>query len=171
MIIALVIAPPYGAETTPEYQVKAAFIFKFSSYVRWPDTRNATPFVIGVLGADPFGGSLQDVVRDQVVQGRAIRVKMLSRTDDALGCDVVFISSSEGESLDKILALLQRAPVLTVSDMDQFAGRGGMIGLTMTADRHIHFEINTNAMEHAGLRASSQLLKLATIVGRERGRN
>jgi hypothetical protein len=57
--------------------------------------------------------------------------------------------------------------VLTVGDTDGFAQRGGAINFTLQA-RKVRFEINPAAAEQAGLKMSSQLLKLATLVSRPR---
>lgn len=168
---ALGIAQVGTAATAPEYQVKAAFIYKFATYIRWPVPAggNATrPFVIGVFGKDPFGPLLAEVVRGQTVQGRAIRIKPLSGVEEALDCDLVFVSSSERGNLGQFLSVLRGASVLTVGDMDQFAEQGGMIGLVTTEDNHIRFDINKTAIERSGLRASSQLLHLARIVDEPR---
>jgi uncharacterized protein DUF4154 len=159
-----------GAATALEYQVKAAFVYKFATYVRWPASAEAgvtTPFVIGVVGVDPFGTALNEVMRNQRVQGRAIRIQKLGRVEEAPRCDLLFISASEDGNLDEILTALRRAPVLTVGDMEQFAERGGMIGL-FTEDNHIRFKINKGAVERAGLKAPSQLLQLARIVDDDR---
>ncbi|MEA2326421.1 MAG: hypothetical protein QOE68_1380 [Thermoanaerobaculia bacterium] len=160
-----------AAATGAEYQVKAAFIFKFATYVRWPATAGVdvtTPFVIGILGKDPFGTALSEVVRGQSIQGRVILVGSVGSVEEARHCDLVFVSSSERVNLPQILAALRGSPVLTVIDVDQFAEQGGMIGLVMTEDNHIRFNINKAAIERPGLRASSQLLHLARIVGETR---
>ena len=168
----LAIVPPCTAATTPEYRVKAAFLYKFAVYIRWPPSPAAdrAPLVIGILGDDPFGTSLADVVRGQTVHGRVIHIRTLNRAEDGRECHLVFICSSERENLGEILAVLQRAPVLTVGDMKQFAERGGMIGLTTTEDLHVRFDINQGAIETAGLRASAQLLQLGRIVDSREGR-
>ena len=155
-----------------EYRVKAAFVYKFATYIRWPASvaaEGTAPFVIGVLGADPFGTSLSNVVRGQNVRGRVIHIRVLSRVEEALACDLVFVSSSEQRNLPQILATLRAAPVLTVADMEQFAEHGGMVGLVTTEDNHVRFDINKAAIEGAGLRASSQLLQLARVVVEARG--
>jgi hypothetical protein len=166
VIAAFGVVQAYSATRAPEYRVKAAFVYKFATYIRWPSPSSAdtTPFSIGVIGTDPFGSSLKEVVRGQTVQGRSIRIRALSRLDEALECDLVFISASEQGNLDRIFAQLRGAPVLTIADMERFAERGGMIGLITTEDNHIGFEINKGAIERAGLRASAQLLHLARIV-------
>jgi hypothetical protein len=156
----------------PEYRVKAAFVYKFATYIRWPVSiaaEGTAPFVIGVLGANPFGASLNDVVHGQRVGGRVIQVRVVSRVEEALDCDLVFVSSSEQRNLPQTLATLRAAPVLTVSDMEQFAEQGGMVGLVTTEDNHIRFDINKAAIERTGLRASSQLLHLARVVVEARG--
>jgi hypothetical protein len=160
-----------GNAAIPEYQVKAAFIYKFATYIRWPATTvpdATTPFVIGIIGKDPFGPALRDLVRGERVQGRVILIMRLSRLEEALRCDVLFISSSERGNLRQIFAALGGAPVLTVGDMDQFAELGGMINLITTEDHQIRFDINKNAIDRAGLKASSQLLHLARIVDESR---
>jgi hypothetical protein len=166
------VAQVCGAATAaPEYRVKAAFIYKFATYIRWPASagvEGTAPFVIGIIGADPFGSSLAEVVRDQTVQGRAIRIRALSRAEEALECDLVFVSPSERENLARLLAVLRSAPVLTVSDMNRFAERGGMIGLVTTEGNRVRFDINRAAIERTGLRASSQLLQLARIIDEPR---
>jgi hypothetical protein len=160
-----------NAAAAPEYRVKAAFIYKFATYIRWPASVGVeanTPFVIGVIGQDPFGPSLSDVVRGQRVQGRVILIRNVGRLEEALRCDLLFVSSSERGKLQQLFVALRGAPVLTIGDMDQFAEQGGMIGLVTTEDNHIRFDINKAAIERAGLKASSQLLHLARIVDEPR---
>jgi len=156
-----------GVAVAPEYQLKAAFIYKFATYVRWPATSSAdatSPFVIGVIGKDPFGPALNDVVQGQRVQGRTIAIRRLRRLEEALRCEILFISSSERGNLHEIFAAVHGAPVLTVADMDQFAELGGMINLVTTEEHHIRFDINKGAIDRAGLKAPAQLLGLARIV-------
>jgi hypothetical protein len=156
-----------GEGVAPEYQLKAAFLYKFATYVRWPATGNAetaSPFVIGIIGKDPFGRALTDVVHGERVQGRVIVVRKLGRVEEALRCEVLFVSSSERANLNEVFAALHGAPVLTVGDMDQFAELGGMINLVTTEDHHIRFDINKGAIDRAGLKVPSQLLGLARTV-------
>jgi hypothetical protein len=164
-------APVRADSTTPtEYEVKAAFIYNFAKYVRWPEastSQTTKPFVIGVIGRDPFGRALDDTIRGQNVQGRAVSVKRFGKVEEVADCDILFISSSEKNNLPRILEVLHKAPVLTIGDMDRFAERGGMINLT-TEEARVRFEINVEAAERAGLKPGSQLLRLARIVSDSR---
>jgi YfiR/HmsC-like len=164
----LCFAPVRGDPTTPsEYEVKAAFIYNFAKYVSWPEASTSEkkkPFVIGVIGKDPFGQALDAAMRGRSVEGRAVFVERYGKVEEVADCDILFISSSEKNNLHRILEALHKAPVLTVGDMDQFAERGGMINLT-TEEKRVRFEINVEAAERAGLKPGSQLLRLARIVG------
>ena len=164
-------APVRADSTTPtEYEVKAAFIYNFAKYVRWPEASTSEarkPFVIGVIGRDPFGQALDDAIRGQSLQGRAVSVKRFGKVEEIADCDILFISSSEKNNLPRILEVLHEAPVLTIGDMDRFAERGGMINLT-TEEKRVRFEINVEAAERAGLKPGSQLLRLARIVADSR---
>ena len=94
-------------------------------------------------------------------------MKRFGKVEEVADCDILFISSSERNNLQRILEVLHTAPVLTIGDMDRFAERGGMINLT-TEEKRVRFEINVEAAERAGLRPGSQLLRLARIVGESR---
>jgi hypothetical protein len=172
IVVALFAAEIDAQPKPPEYQVKAAFLFKFATYIRWPPrtgTEAASPFVICVVGKDPFGKALDIVVRDQNVQGRPIQVHRVAAYEEARRCDLLFVSASERSNVQQIFDALRGSPVLTVGDMDHFAERGGMVNLVITDDNQIRFDINKESVERAGLRAPSQLLRLARIVQSQTG--
>ena len=118
-----------------------------------------------VLGQDPFGADLDAAVAGETI-GRAHMVaKRISRPQDAVDCRILFISSSEVSQWKEILAGLRTLSVLTVSDMPQFARRGGIIQFLLDGNR-VRFDINLAATERVGLNLSSELLKLAVTVSR-----
>ena len=157
--------PP--APTSPtEFEVKAAFLYNFARFVEWPAETGhdaGTPFVIAILGRDPFGAVLDDTVAGKTVGGRPIEVRRIARADEARDAQIVFVSPSERPNTAAILKALERPGILTVGDTDGFASQGGAINFTVQA-RRVRFEINPTAAEQARLKMSSQLLKLATLV-------
>ena len=164
MILLLAVSLVEAQPRTPtEYEVKAAFLYNFARYVQWPAPGNRKSFAIGVLGRDPFGRVLDEVMRGQKVHGRAVIVRRFTRLEDVAGCDMIFIASSERNDFRRIFIHLAAARMLTVGEADRFAENGGMINLT-TREERIRFEVNPAAIARAGLKASSQLLRLATIV-------
>jgi hypothetical protein len=146
-----------------EYQVKAAFILNFAGFIDWPDTAHENgAFIIGVLGRDPFENSI-DSLRGKTAKGRKVIIRRYDDPEEIRDADILFISASEKRALPHILKTLRNRPVLTVGDQPGFARSGVMINLVLVRKR-VGFEVNTQAAQRAGLRISSQLLKLAKEV-------
>lgn len=123
-----------------------------------------SPIVIGILGEDPFGRVLDDVVRGETVRSRQLVVERFRRVEEIKTCHILFISRSEIEKYEQIFATLNGRPILTVGDTEGFATRGGMIRL-LTEQNRIRLRVNVRAARAAGLTISSRLLRAAEIVG------
>ena len=150
-----------------EYEVKAAFLFNFTRFVEWPApafTATNSPFVIGVVGPDPFGKSLDDVVRDASVHGHPIEVKRFHVDDDLGNCHVVFLSRSIRDKVDPVLRELAGRPILTVADSEGLAAKGVMLNLLLVDGSIKRIEVNLKASTACGIQISSKLLSLARIV-------
>jgi hypothetical protein len=148
-----------------EYQVKAAYLYNFAKFVEWPESSfrdSSSPIKICVLGRDPFGKSLDDL-RHKSVGNRKLEIERFQQTDQAKACHVLFVSEAEKENLSAILRAVQKKSILTIGETKGFTGAGGIINLVKTGDK-VSFEINRDAADRSGLKISSQLLKLATIV-------
>lgn len=159
-------APIARAES--EYDVKAAYLFKFTKFIEWPATAFAgpdAPFVIGIVGRDPFNGGLDRLIAGNTTGARRLEVQHLNATDSAglRGCQMVFVSASEQRRLPNILSALQGRPVLVVGESEGFASAGGMLGFALRESR-MGIEINSAAARQARLKISSQLLNLAKVV-------
>jgi hypothetical protein len=152
-----------------EFQVKAAYLYNFGRFVEWPD-QNASdkgqPFEICVLGADPFGPTLDAVLASGNIAGKSVAAKRISKAEDVNSCRIVFISSSEESHLKEVLAALDKTSVLTVSDIPRFSERGGMIGFILDGNR-VRFDVNLASAQGARLTLSSELLKVATNVRKD----
>jgi hypothetical protein len=151
-----------------EYEVKATYLSKFGRFVEWPagiTLAQSDSFSICVLGQDPFGPALNDMIADETIAGKSVLAKRISVPQDAVNCHVLFISSSENTRLKQILIMLGDTSVLTVSDLPEFTKRGGMVQFISEGDR-VRFEVNLAIAERAGLTLSSELLKVAVNVRR-----
>lgn len=151
-----------------EFQVKAAYLFNFGRFVKWPSgTLDKTDsFVVCVLGQDPFGPTLDSILAGEKLDGKPLVARRISTPQDAGTCRILFISSTEESHLKEILLALDESGVLTVSDIPAFSRRGGMIQFVLEGDR-VRFEINLTKTETAKLTVSSELLKVATSVRRD----
>jgi len=164
----------YADQSSTEYQVKAAYLFNFLKFVEWPDDPGGDPhakWVIGFVGDTPIGDELTRLVEGKNVLGRELQVKKFQAADNLRACNILFISESEKKRLPPILAELRGSSVLTVADMDNFIGGGGMIQF-MVEDARVRVAIDVGATSRAHLKVSSKLLALARVVaGTERSAN
>ncbi len=152
---------PAHAGPAGEYQVKAAFLFNFAKFVGWPSHAfpNAnTPLVIGVLGRDPFGSYLDDIVRGERIDNRQLVVRRYNSTAEINNCHVLFISRSESDRLDQIVATLKNRTLLIVTDAE--GGKGGVVIRFVTEGNRVRFKIDADAAKAANLTISSKLMRL-----------
>lgn len=160
-----------GEPGVSEYEVKAALLFKFLRFVKWPESATASEdatFRIGVLGKDPFGSTLNDTMAGKSVGTQPIAILRSQKLEDVLECAVLFICASEEDRLEPILTAARKASMLTVGDTDGFAEQGVMINLVIR-EKKVKFQINYAAAREAGIEVDAQLLKLAELVGPEEG--
>ena len=153
-------------QTMEEYRLKAAFLVSFAGFVEWPadvvkNSRDAIE--VCVLGENPFGSALDQAVNGKAIQEHKLTTRRIADVKQAAGCQILFVSSSEGKHLRAILKEPQLKGVLTVGDTDNFTSEGGVINLLLESDR-IRILINVDAAEQGRLRISSKLLSLARIV-------
>jgi hypothetical protein len=160
MVLAMARVEPAA---TPEYTLKAAFIYNFARFTAWPD-RPDKLLHLCVLGRDPFGSAL-DTINNKEVGPLRVAVKRLRNAEEAMrNCQIVFITDSEVESFQTLPESLRLASgVLTIADREGSARRGIMIEMT-TDDRKIAFEFNQDSARQAKVEISSKLLRLARKV-------
>lgn len=173
MLLVFTAAPVFAAfpasadDAGKEYAVKAAFLYNFVKFTEWPGAlasakKGQGDVNICVIGANPFTQQAQQVFRQASSSG--IKLSLSSRTMATLdGCHVVFVSSSEASKLNEIMTALKETPVLTVSDIEGFAQKGGIIGFT-NQDGKVKLVVNAAAARTAGLHIDAQLLEIAVSV-------
>lgn len=147
--------------TAEEYALKAAFLYRFTNFIQWPEDRaRQDVFQICLLGRDSFGAVIT-ALEQETVQGKHIQVKEIQGLDPELDCHVVYISTSEIQNRDRWLDRLSTLTgVLTVSDMEGFARAGGVVQFIQVENR-VRFAINVEAAERTKLTVSSKLLRLS----------
>jgi uncharacterized protein DUF4154 len=160
------IAVQAATAATPEYEVKAAFLYKFANFADIP-AATPGPFIVTILGEDPFGEVLDDAVRGKTIAGRPVQVRRTHDIAESAGSGIVFVSASERERMREILDVLRNTKTLTVSDMGGFAAAGGMIEFVIDQNR-IGLEINEGAADEAGIHINAKLLALARVISTER---
>jgi hypothetical protein len=160
--LALLAAPADGRVQTPDFVIKAAYLYKFAPFVDWPSSAFASPtspFRLCILGQDPFGAALDEAVRGHDVDDHPIEVHRLATLDGAQACQILYFGGTHSSALADVFHRLRGAPVLTVSDetggisggVIQFVNRGG----------HVRFTIDAGAAAANRVRISSKLMSLA----------
>lgn len=152
-----------------QYDVEAAYLLQFPKFAQWPGPVSPTrkTFPICVIGQNPFGHVLQDDARGEQVHGLPVEARGIASAREADGCRIAYLGSSEADEVTRDLESLRGAPVLTVSDTPDFTSRGGIIQFVLI-DSKVRFRINLSNAERAGITLSSQLLKVAVSVERDR---
>jgi hypothetical protein len=171
IVVGSLSAAALPAPPAAEYHVKAAYLFNFGQFVEWPlqayDSPSA-PFVIGVVGDDPFGKILDEVIAGESLGGHPLVVRRFRSPKDISACNILFIGRSEAARLEETLKVLHGRSVLTVTDIAGAEHRGANIALVNENNR-IRMRINVAAAKANNLVISSKLLRPAEVVGNEGG--
>lgn len=165
--VTLAWACPRAALAEPtEAEVKAALIFNLPHFVEWPATSYdspTTPFLVAILGQDDVSAALEPMLLRKSIEGHPLIVRRVHTADEARKCQMLYVARSEKKHVDAILLTLHGASTLTVSDLDQFADRGGHINVVLE-DQRVRMIVNRTSAEDSHLKISARLLALARIV-------
>ena len=150
-------------EEPEEYDIKAAFIYKFTNYIEWDQPIPGNEFVIGVIGSSPVNKHLAEIAQSKTIKDKKIVIRQFNSPEEIGTCQILFISRKANAPIDEILARAANKGTLTISEKPGYGRKGADINFIEVDDK-LKFEINTKGINAAGLRASSQLLKLAIII-------
>ncbi len=159
-------SPAQADAQADEYRVKAAFLYKFGSYIEWPGesfARADSPVAIGVMGADTLAEELAQIVAGRNVNGRPVRVRRLRPGDPIAGLHVLFIGRADSGRLAEILAAAKGRALLTVTESEDGLELGSMINFVVVEDK-VRFDIAPPTSESSNLKISARLLGVARKV-------
>ncbi|MBN1782316.1 YfiR family protein [bacterium] len=150
-----------------EYQVKAQYLYNFARFVDWPEEsfeNPDSPFVIGIVGQDPFGIDLEKTVEGKQIKNRRFIIRRYDNSADLSSCHILFIGTDDRTRRSALIDRLKHRCILTVGDENNFVPDGGMINFVVRKKK-IRFEINREAVKQSGLKISTKLLKMAENTG------
>jgi YfiR/HmsC-like len=151
---------------SPEYLIKAAYLYRFAMFTEWPADSFATPdspIVLGIVNSDPFGSAIDQTVQGKRISKRRIVVERLNWNQDPRHCHILFVSSPDMTRINELRSRVDGLSILVVGDNVDAGRRGGTINFTVM-DNKVGFEINVDAAKRARLEISARLLNLARIV-------
>lgn len=152
-----------GSPGMIEEQVKAAFLYKFGSYVEWPAgefSSAGSPLTIGVLGADVLADQLSRITAGRTVNGHPVTVRKLQNESQSTDVNVLFVGRSHNAHLGTILAAVKGRPVLTVTESNEGLAPGSMINF-LIVDGRVRFEVAPEMASRESLLISARLLAAA----------
>lgn len=145
-----------------EEQFKAAYLFNFVKFVEWPPAAMSDALTVCFLGGAGVYEALSANIEGKRVGARQLLARQLESAASIDGCNALYVDAAMAAGQP---AMIER-PVLTISDAEKFVLHGGIIEL-FTENHRLRFLINVDNAHRAGLRISSDLLKLAAGVRRE----
>jgi hypothetical protein len=169
VLVAWSAPPPADApEPAPESEqaIKAAFLFKFLSYVEWPAGAlrgTSAPIVLGVLGDDAMADTLRATVARRRIGQHPVEVRSVTEADALDGVHLLFIGGTESAALPRLAPEAQRRSVLLVTEFDHALEEGTVINLVVV-DNRVRFEVSLEAAERSNLKLSSRMLAVAMWV-------
>ncbi len=161
LLAAGVFVPFVNAQVLDERAIKVAYVFNLTKYVEWPHRGNQ--IVIGFVGDGSMGEALEKMLAGKASDARMIRVVLSPQKEVLDQCDVLYVAYSAPNRVREVLEQLHSKSVLTVGDTESFPRDGGMIGLVRVGDQ-VQIQVNLEVVQGSGLKISSRVLNLATIV-------
>jgi uncharacterized protein DUF4154 len=158
----VLVAPMVFSQTLDEYEVKAAFLYNFTKFVEWNNVPTTEVFNICIFGDDPFGGSLDRLVKGKTAYNRKIQIRRIKEASEGRQCQIVFVRREEDAKAAKLIEAVRGMPVLTVSEYHKFVTMGGIIFFS-TKEGRVSIGINSQPAESAGLKISAKLLSISKI--------
>jgi hypothetical protein len=139
----------------PEHEVKAAFLFRFFSFMDWPQA-SAAPLVVGFIGAEEIAAAMERIVPGRSAQGRPVIVRRLKAGESAAGADIVMVGRAESERI----AALAKQGVVVVGEAEGALDRGAAINFLIVEGR-VRFEVSVPNAERGKVRIHSRMLAVA----------
>jgi len=149
-----------------EYQLKAVFIYKAATYIRWPEGAFAdakSPLVIGILGPDPVGADLRRIAKVKKIDGRRIEIRNSARVEEIRVCHILFMSRAvDGKTQETAIKRLSGRGILFIGETPEFLKQGGVLDFAIQKNNIVLF-ISPAAYKRERLVVSSQFLRTCTI--------
>ena len=165
VFLCLLCALAAHAQDVTEPSLKAAFVYNFAKFTEWPSDAlpAAAPFTACVLGDGPVTEALERTVKGRLLSGRSVSVSRVTLDGPLRSCHLLYVSGVTAAQVSALVLVVKGAPVLTISDVDDFTPLGGIAHVFVENGR-MRFELNLDRAKLSRLQLSSKLLTLASRV-------
>jgi hypothetical protein len=161
LVLTMMFVPPASSQSQNEYSVRAALVLNLTKYVEWPQMNKE--LTIAFVGDGPMGETLKTMLAGRSNGVLPVRV-LLSPSDEELErCNIIYIGHTSSKRVHAALGRAGARSTLTVGETDSFTREGGMVSLVRVGEQ-VQIQINLDAAQAAGLKISSRLLNLPSVV-------
>jgi uncharacterized protein DUF4154 len=149
------------AHARSENEIKVVYLYNFIKFITWPQEPTTNNITICLYGENTFGEAIEKL-NTLKARNRPLVVVYLEKDEDP-SCSVVFIGPLKEKIAGELLTKIDSKPVLTISEIDSFTDKGGIIGF-ITMGNVVKFDINLKQARSSNIQISSKLLELANHV-------
>lgn len=147
-----------------DYKAYTLFVYNFMKYVEWPEAQSKGDFVVCIFGESPIQKELAGLASSKKLKGRNIIIKNISKPEDAVGCQLLYVSSSKSGNIKALKDQMMGKPILIVGEREGLAKKGAELSFVTLDDDGLKFDINKKEIEQHQLKISSQLISLGIVV-------
>jgi hypothetical protein len=150
-----------NASNPVDYRFHSVYVYNFIKYIEWPSI--SSEFRIHILGGDTqLREIFETMAAPRFVEGNKIMVKQFNSINELSKCDVLFIPQSDSHLANRAIEKVKEWSTLVITEKNGLSERGSCINFVLI-DNKLNFEINKTAIDQAGLKVSSQLLKMGIV--------
>lgn len=147
-------------QSTADFANQAKVLEYLLNNIIWPEPSQSEDVNFCILGNTPLDGF--NLIHGRIFHNKPVQLHAVN-TLNSNECQVVFVSKSEKNNVTSIIKQLEGQPVLTISDLPNFAQQGGGVNLFI-ANEQPALMLNTHAIRSQKLEISKEMLKILTII-------
>jgi YfiR/HmsC-like len=159
----LSMTPARAEEGYSQDAVIAAYLYRFTSYIDWPQQATiGHPFLIDVYGDPGVAQALRRLLAGHPIHNESAVVNEVRTVRDLGDPQILYVGAGHAGFLRSVPSDESRH-VLVVTDESHGLDVGSALNF-VTVDKRVRFEVSLTAADRAGIKISSDLLSVAIRV-------
>ena len=147
-----------------EFKLKSVYLTRLADFTNWPSFDEENGINICIDASSPLVGFLNEI-DDLEKNGKRLNTIYNISSDSLENCQIFYLSDDKPDLLEERLKLLDKKPILTISSIDGFAQKGGMVEFYISKNK-VRMKVNLASLRESKIFISSKVLKLMSIVKR-----
>lgn len=140
---------------------KAVFLYNFTRYFEWPETKKTGDFIIYVVGKnDALISELKNLAGKKKVGTQDIEIKNTPAFDPSINAHIVYAAPEVSKNISDVIAKNKNKGTLMVAEGVGACKAGSSINF-VAVDNKLKFEYSKNNAVRAGLKTNDDFKVLA----------